>query len=343
MSGLLVARNNENKSHRIPCSMHCTRGPPGLRVFLCNSNTQQGKNEMARSRTIKPGFFDNEHIAQCSSDAQLAFIATWMLSDRDGYLENRPLRIRKFAFGYRLDDVDVHALLAELISAGLLVEVDPVDGQDWLWIPKFSKHQKPHRNEPSVYLSDAGSGNGQSESGNGQSGSDQSPSESRTGVNSKRETVRGKRETVRGEQKTRTRRTIDDATRTWFLTEFWPHYPLKTSRQPALEAAAKVPEAERPAMVAGLKRQLKWSPGAGCGLNPAREKLPHATTWIHQRRWEDMNPDAGRARQSPFYPRSAPEQRPVHTGQVMEKIMDEIGKAREKLPHHVQPKDEKPK
>ena len=39
---------------------------------------------MSRSRNIKPGFFKNEHLAECQPLARLLFIGLWTLADREG-------------------------------------------------------------------------------------------------------------------------------------------------------------------------------------------------------------------------------------------------------------------
>ena len=97
-----------------------------------------------RSRDIKPGFFKNDQLAECSFPARLLFPGLWMLADREGRLENRPRKIKAEIFPF--DDVDVAALLRELESAGLISSYE-VNGTRLLWIPQFKKHQSPHKNE----------------------------------------------------------------------------------------------------------------------------------------------------------------------------------------------------
>ena len=65
--------------------------------------------------------------------------------------------------------------------------------------------------------------------------------------------------------------------------DFWKAYPRGENKQAAIRAWDKLkPDAElRHAMALGLKRQLKspdWQQGFG---------IPHASTWINGRRWED--------------------------------------------------------
>ena len=109
---------------------------------------------MARTRTIKPGFFENEELAECSHAARLLFIALWMLADRNGYLEHRPRRIKRFTFGY--EGGEVEPLIEELTAAGFLEPAQAEDGTSWLFIPTFASHQCPHPNEPARYQSESG-------------------------------------------------------------------------------------------------------------------------------------------------------------------------------------------
>jgi hypothetical protein len=99
---------------------------------------------MPRSRNIKPGFFTNEVLAECSVWARLCFAGLWMLADREGRLEDRPKRIKGELF--RFDNVDVDPLLVELERHGFLVRYANEDGR-FIQILAFKKHQTPHYSE----------------------------------------------------------------------------------------------------------------------------------------------------------------------------------------------------
>jgi len=45
-----------------------------------------------RSRNIKPGFFMNELLPEIELLGRLLFIGLWLLADREGRLEDRPLQ-----------------------------------------------------------------------------------------------------------------------------------------------------------------------------------------------------------------------------------------------------------
>jgi hypothetical protein len=101
-----------------------------------------------RARSIKPGFYKNEELAECGFPARLLFPGLWMMADREGKLEYRPKRIKGEIFPF--DDADVAALIQELEAHGLVKKYS-AGGATYLWIVKFMEHQRPHHNEqPSI-------------------------------------------------------------------------------------------------------------------------------------------------------------------------------------------------
>lgn len=105
---------------------------------------------MARARNIKPGFYKNEDLAECSVWARYIFPGLWMLADREGRLEDRPKRIKGELLPF--DGQDVNALLNELASrkdaqgVPFIVRYQNADGS-FIQISKFSTHQSPHYSE----------------------------------------------------------------------------------------------------------------------------------------------------------------------------------------------------
>jgi len=99
---------------------------------------------MARARNIKPSFCSNEQIAECDIWARMLFIHLWGLADREGRLEDRPLRIKAAVFPY--DNCDVETMLAQLADKSLIIRYE-AGGMKLIWIPKFLLHQRPHINE----------------------------------------------------------------------------------------------------------------------------------------------------------------------------------------------------
>ncbi len=99
---------------------------------------------MARARNIKPGFYKNEDLAECSVWARYIFPGLWMLADREGRLEDRPKRIKGELLPF--DAQDVEPLLRELATRGFIQRYQ-VDGASFIQISKFKEHQSPHYSE----------------------------------------------------------------------------------------------------------------------------------------------------------------------------------------------------
>jgi len=94
---------------------------------------------MARIRTVKPEFWTDERVGECSVSARLLFVATWNFADDHGGLDRSAKQLKAQAFPY--DNVDCEPLVQELLSARLLVEYE-VSGKKYLHIKGFRTHQK---------------------------------------------------------------------------------------------------------------------------------------------------------------------------------------------------------
>jgi hypothetical protein len=99
---------------------------------------------MARARNIKPALFTNEILGVGHPLCTLLFQGLWLLADRSGRLEDRPLRIKAEIFPYREADVD--AMLHWLAHKGFIVRYQ-ADGKAFIEVLNFTKHQNPHKNE----------------------------------------------------------------------------------------------------------------------------------------------------------------------------------------------------
>ena len=104
----------------------------------------KGWSVVARIRYIKPGFFMNDTLGALPPLARLLFVGLWTLADREGRLEDRPLRIKMQVLPY--DSVNVDRLLAQLASAAFIIRYD-VGGAAYIQIVNFLKHQQPHYKE----------------------------------------------------------------------------------------------------------------------------------------------------------------------------------------------------
>lgn len=99
---------------------------------------------MARARNIKPSFFQNEELAELHPLARLAFIGMWTIADFKGCIEFRPKRLKVQLLPY--DECDLEQLAINLDKSGF-VRIYSVQGQRYIKIVNFEKHQNPHKNE----------------------------------------------------------------------------------------------------------------------------------------------------------------------------------------------------
>ena len=97
-----------------------------------------------RSRNIKPGFFKNDVLAECSPLARLLFAGLWCMADREGRIEYRPKKIKAEVLPY--DNCNIENLIEELTVRSFVTIYSVSDGT-FLDIPTFLKHQHPHLRE----------------------------------------------------------------------------------------------------------------------------------------------------------------------------------------------------
>lgn len=102
---------------------------------------------MARTRSIKPGFFDNELLGCLPPLTRILFIGLWCQADREGRLEDRPRKLKKTILGY--DDVnadEVDGMLTALEKNGFIIRYRANDNS-YIQVVNFVKHQNPHMKE----------------------------------------------------------------------------------------------------------------------------------------------------------------------------------------------------
>lgn len=105
---------------------------------------------MARARNIKPSIFKNELLGVADPYVSLLFISLWTLADKEGRLEDRPLRIKAETFPYR-ENLDINGYLTELARLGFIVRY-VVGDAPLIQIVNFKKHQTPHKTEKASAL-----------------------------------------------------------------------------------------------------------------------------------------------------------------------------------------------
>lgn len=103
-----------------------------------------------RARSLKPSLFKNELLGTADPRLTILFAGLWCEADRDGRLEDRPLRIRAEVFPYRTE-IDIDAQLQWLNDNGFIKRY-VAKGLKIIQVFKFSDHQRPHTNEVASVL-----------------------------------------------------------------------------------------------------------------------------------------------------------------------------------------------
>ena len=99
---------------------------------------------MARSRNIKPSFFNNDLLAEIEPLGRIFFIGLWTVADFKGDLEWRPKKLKAQLLPY--DNCSLENIAINLDQNGF-IRFYSVQGKTYLNIVNFAKHQNPHRNE----------------------------------------------------------------------------------------------------------------------------------------------------------------------------------------------------
>ena len=105
---------------------------------------------MSRIRSIKPEFWTNLQVGECSRDARLLFIGMWNFCDDFGRHPNAPKQLKALVFPY--DDIpaeSVRRMIDELSSNGL-IKCYSVDNKEFFEVVGW-QHQKIDRPQSPKY------------------------------------------------------------------------------------------------------------------------------------------------------------------------------------------------
>ena len=105
---------------------------------------------MARIRTVKPEFWTDEKVVECSPTARLLFIGLWNFCDDYGSHQYSPKQIKMEIFpGDDFKMIEIEEWLSELISARL-IRTYVIDDKRYLRVCgwRHQKIEKPSRKHP---------------------------------------------------------------------------------------------------------------------------------------------------------------------------------------------------
>jgi hypothetical protein len=105
---------------------------------------------VARIRTIKPEFWQDEDLAGTSYEARLMAIALLNHADDEGYFRAHPSLVKAACFAFDDDSSIVRRTIDELSNIGYLELFLGLDGKRYGRISGFSKHQRVDRKKEST-------------------------------------------------------------------------------------------------------------------------------------------------------------------------------------------------
>lgn len=217
-----------------------------------------------RIRTIKPGFFTHEEIADLSPLARLMFIGLWCMADVAGRLEDRPKRIKVEILPY--DKADPDALLNEIQGRGFITRYE-VEGVRVIQVENFEKHQRISGKEAQTASEYPGKHLGSIREAPG------SFTESQEG---KGKEGKGREEEGKGTPR---------SSKAQIVEAIYDAYPKKAAKQDALRAIEKALRSVSEATL--LEAVTAYSQATATWAPDERQFIPNPATWFNDGRWDD--------------------------------------------------------
>lgn len=109
---------------------------------------------MARIRTIKPSFWEDEKIAKLPMPCRLFYIGTWNLADDSGVIRGNPALLKSAIFPYddNLRVSEVQRWIDALVNARMLIPISHKH-ESYYVIRTFRSHQKLDPRYPNYIIS----------------------------------------------------------------------------------------------------------------------------------------------------------------------------------------------
>ena len=258
---------------------------------------------MSRARNIKPSFFRNPDLAEIKPLTRLLFIGLWTMADREGRLEDRP-RYIKFEL-LPSDEFDVDDALETLRERGFILRYD-CDGERFIQIINFAKHQHPHIKETASTI--PAPGEHRANTVQARASHDASTSDARASHDASPNKARASTPELTTELTTDTARYARNARRAresaqndaaaqhapttieQRFDQFWSAYPVKRNKQAALKVWRRIKpdDALTATIIASIEQHQRlpdWTKENG-------RFIPYPSSWLNAGGWQDELDDA---------------------------------------------------
>jgi hypothetical protein len=219
---------------------------------------------MARSRIVKPEFWDDEKLAvNTSRDARLTFIGMWNHSDDYAVVKGHPLWLKNKIFPYdEIKPPDFLKWLKELEAMHCIIPFE-ADGEKYYYIRTFPKHQTINR--PSLQRNP------------------EPPSHILDGSLIPHGVLTDETETeVKPKQKPKPSKEILLEA----FQKFWTEYPRKVAKGDAENAWAKINPSEH--LTGEILSAVQRAKTSTDWLKDSGQYIPYPATWLNRKGWEDQ-------------------------------------------------------
>lgn len=224
-----------------------------------------------RARNLKPSFFKNEDLAELKFEERLLFAGLWCLSDRDGFFENRPKKIKAELFPYdeKITPTIISKMLCNLMSRHVIT-LNETHGL----VNNFLKHNNPHPHEAKSCVSEEIK-NTLKKLCNDMSLACQC------------NVVLNPESCILNPESCIPLIVADDIA--GFFDSFWKAYPKKIGKGAAEKSFKKIKPTESLlrvmiSAIENFKESENWKEKNG-------KYIPNPATWLNQKRWEDEVPE----------------------------------------------------
>ncbi len=233
------------------------------------------------NRVIKESICYSDDIDQLTAFEETVFYRLIVNADDYGRIDARPvfLKSKLFVTKQGITEKNVSDAVSRLASIGL-VRFYEVDRKPFLLFPKWSLHQRVRDSKekypaPPDDFDELADIRGDSPQVAADSGLNpiQSESNPNPNPNPTHAPARGKPAAEIGEPEG--------------FKAFWDKYPRHVSKQAAVKAFTRIKSSELPAVMAGLDRAIQSADWQRNIRDGTLNFIPHASTWINGRRWED--------------------------------------------------------
>jgi len=231
---------------------------------------------MARARNIKPALFKNEVLGVADPLYTLLFEGLWLLADREGRLEDRPLRIKAEVFPYR-DSAKIDEMLSWLDKNGFIVRYQVGEGR-YIEVLNFNKHQNPHKNEAPSEIPDKSLGCiGSEKIGTDSEVIKTAPADSLSSDSLSSDSLNLIPDSL-----------IPSSRDDDLFARFWNLYPRKVGKGAAEKQWRKLNPDNL--LFERIGQALAQQCTMPAWVKDGGQFIPHPSTWLSQRRWEDEPP-----------------------------------------------------